>query len=60
MLDRVFSLNQNVTMIIPIKASDFKYVEKYDATINPQMYAWFVWQKGFQGNPTIKWIHNKR
>ena len=34
--------------------------EKYDATINPQMYAWFVWQKGFQGNPTIKWIHNKR
>ena len=34
--------------------------EKYDATINPQMYAWFVWQKGFKENPTIKWIHNKR
>ena len=33
--------------------------EKYDATINPQMYAWFVWHKGFNGNPTIKWITNK-
>lgn len=34
--------------------------EKYDATINPQMYAWFVWHKGFNGNPTIQWITNKR
>ena len=34
--------------------------EKYDATINPQMYAWFVWHKGFNGSPTIKWISNKR
>lgn len=34
--------------------------QKYDATINPQMYAWFVWHKGFRGNPTIKWITNKR
>ena len=34
--------------------------EKYDSTINPQMYAWFVWQKGFKENPTIKWITNKR
>ena len=39
------------------KNGDF---EKYDSTINPQMYAWFVWQKGFNGNPTIKWITNKR
>ena len=34
--------------------------EKYSAIINPQMYAWFVWQKGFSGNPTIKWIHNEQ
>ena len=34
--------------------------EKYDATINPQMYAWYVWHKDFHGNPTIKWITNKR
>lgn len=32
---------------------------KYDATINPQMYAWFIWHKGFKGNATIKWITNK-
>ena len=34
--------------------------EKYNATINPQMYAWYVWHKDFHGNPTIKWITNKR
>lgn len=34
--------------------------DKYDATINPQMYAWFVWHKGFHGNPQIKWITNRR
>ena len=33
--------------------------EKYSSVINPQQYAWFVWHKGFDGNPTIKWIQNK-
>lgn len=33
--------------------------EKYSSVINPQQYAWFVWHKGFEGNPTIKWIQNK-
>ena len=34
--------------------------ERYQSVINPQQYAWFVWHKGFHGNPTIKWIQNKR
>lgn len=34
--------------------------EKYQSVINPQQYAWFVWHKGFNGNPTIKWIQNMR
>ena len=34
--------------------------EKYSTTTNPQIYAWFVWQKGFSGNPTIRWIHNEQ
>ena len=33
--------------------------EKYSSVINPQQYAWFIWHKGFNGNPTIKWIQNK-
>jgi hypothetical protein len=33
--------------------------EKYESVINPQQYAWYVWHKGFTGNPTIKWIINK-
>ena len=38
------------------KNGEFK---KYSSVINPQQYAWFVWHKGFEGNPTIKWIQNK-
>lgn len=24
---------------------------------NAMAYAWFIWQKGFQGNPIIKWFN---
>lgn len=31
--------------------------EKYH-TGNRETYAWYVWEKGFLGEPTIRWIHN--
>lgn len=36
---------------------------KYDADGNPKLvssavaYAWYIWEKGFKGNPVIKWIN---
>lgn len=33
--------------------------DKYPSIINPQHYAWFVWHKGFMGDPVIKWIDNE-
>jgi len=33
---------------------DFK-----NATGNASTYAWFVWEKGFEGKPTIDWIYKK-
>ena len=34
--------------------------EKYERGTNPLMYAWFVWEKGYKGETTLKWIHNDR
>jgi 23S rRNA G2445 N2-methylase RlmL len=34
--------------------------EEYDAGANMEMYAWYVWEKGFEGEPTLRWIHNDR
>ena len=34
------------------KNGDF---EKYGSSA--QAYAWYVWEKGFKGNTTIKWIN---
>ena len=31
-----------------------------DAGANVKMYAWYVWKRGFNGEPTLRWIHNKR
>jgi len=33
---------------------DFK-----NATGNASTYAWFVWEKGFKGEPVVRWINNK-
>lgn len=30
-----------------------------DAGTNLTMYAWFIWEKGFQGDPQLKWILNE-
>lgn len=29
----------------------------FTTAANAVCYAWFVWEKGFKGNPTIKWIN---
>ena len=34
--------------------------EEYDAGANMEMYAWYVWEKGFEGEPTLRWMHNDR
>ena len=40
------------------KNGDF---EKYnDAGANLEIYAWYIWEKGFSGEPVLKWIHNDR
>ena len=31
-----------------------------DAGANLEMYAWYVWNRGFNGETTLRWIHNKR
>lgn len=36
------------------KNGDFKAL---GATSSATAYAWFVWEKGFEGNPTIEWIN---
>jgi len=32
--------------------------EKYDAGANMEIYAWYVWEKGYKGKTELKWIHN--
>ena len=34
--------------------------EEYEAGMNMEMYAWYVWEKGFSGEPILRWIHNNR
>ena len=34
--------------------------EEYEAGMNMEMYAWYVWEKGFEGEPTLRWMHNER
>jgi predicted RNA methylase len=34
--------------------------EEYEAGMNMEMYAWYVWEKGFEGEPTLRWMHNDR
>lgn len=34
--------------------------EKYESGCNPLIYAWYVWEKGYKGETTLKWIHNNR
>ena len=34
--------------------------EEYEAGANMEMYAWYVWEKGYEGEPTLRWIHNNR
>lgn len=36
------------------KNGDFK---GFDSTSSAVAYAWFVWEKGFEGDPVIKWIN---
>ena len=38
------------------KSGDF---DKYKKKTSPLCYAWFVWEKGYTGNPEINWINTK-
>ena len=29
----------------------------FTSAVNAVCYAWFVWEKGFKGDPSIKWIY---
>ena len=33
--------------------------EKYEAGMNLEIYAWYVWEKGYYGETTLSWIQNK-
>lgn len=39
------------------KNGDF---DNYEAGQNLEIYAWYVWEKGYQGETTLKWLHNNR
>ena len=32
--------------------------EKYDKGMNTLIFAWYIWEKGFDGEPSIRWITN--
>ena len=34
--------------------------EEYDAGANMEMYAWYVWEKGYEGETTLRWISNNK
>ena len=34
--------------------------DEYDAGANLEMYAWYLWEKGYVGEPTLRWISNKK
>lgn len=34
--------------------------EEYESSSNMQIYAWYVWEKGFEGETTLRWISNKK
>ena len=33
--------------------------EKYEAGMNLEIYAWYVWERGYCGETILKWINNK-
>lgn len=33
--------------------------EKYEAGMNLEIYAWYVWERGYCGGTILKWINNK-
>lgn len=37
-----------------VKNGDF---EKYGKSSTAQAYAWYIWEKGFSGEPTIRWFN---
>lgn len=39
------------------KNGDF---DNYEAGQNLEIYAWYIWEKGYQGETTLKWLHNNR
>lgn len=34
--------------------------EEYESSSNMQIYAWYVWEKGFEGETTLRWISNNK
>lgn len=32
---------------------------KYEKVANMETYAWYVWEKGYQGESQLKWLHNQ-
>lgn len=39
------------------KNGDFDH---YEAGQNLEIYAWYVWERGYNGETTLKWLHNSR
>lgn len=31
-----------------------------DAGANLEIYAWYIWEKGYIGEPILRWIHNEK
>ena len=31
-----------------------------DAGANLEIYAWYIWEKGYVGEPILRWIHNEK
>lgn len=46
-----------VERICIAKNGDFDH---YEAGQNLETYAWYVWERGYNGETTLKWLHNSR
>ncbi len=55
--DKEFALKQVYLLVRPAWLADFVREDgKYSSGMNH--YAWFVWEKGYNGKPMIEWLDN--
>jgi len=47
----------SVLRFVCAKNGDFKKIHQDGLTSGAMAYSWFVWEKGFQGDPVIKWFN---